>query len=68
MDLDPKQAVLGYKFDVEPKNTIIRLPSNDSVTFNTMLDKIKARIARARSRAVVLEIHDLVSLSSFYTP
>ena len=65
MDLDPKDAVLGYKFEVDPKKSIIRLPSNDLVVFNTMLEKVKSRIARARTRAVVLEIHDLVCFIYF---
>lgn len=59
MDLDPKDAVLGYKFDVDPKKSIIQIPSSDLVAFNTMLDKVKSRIARACTCAVVLEIHDL---------
>lgn len=61
MDLDPKDASLGYKFEVDPKKSIIQLPSNDPTAFNTMLEKAKSRIARARTRAVVLEIYDLVS-------
>jgi hypothetical protein len=65
MDLDPKEAALGYKFEGDAKKSIIRLPSNDSMTFDTMLDKVKSRIARARTRAVILEIHDLVGLSWF---
>lgn len=60
MDLNRKDAVLGYKFDVDPKKSIIQLPSNDLVTFNTMLEKVKSRMARARTRTVILEIHDLV--------
>lgn len=65
MDLDPKDAMLGYKFEVDPKRLIIRLPPNDLVAFNTMLDKVKSRISRARTRSVVLEIHDLVCLGDF---
>ena len=60
MDLNPEEAILGYKFDADAKRTIIRLPQNGSDVFNLMLDKIKSCIARARTRAVVLEIHDLV--------
>lgn len=60
MDLDLKDAVLGYKFKGDSKRSIIRLPSNDLVAFDTMLEKVKSRIACARTRAVVLEIHDLV--------
>lgn len=60
MDLDPKEATLGYKFEVDPKKSIIRLPSNDPTIFDTMLNKTKSRVSRARTRAVVLEIHDLV--------
>jgi hypothetical protein len=66
MDLDPKDAVLGYKFEVDPKKSIIQLPSNDVVAFATMLEKVKSRIARARTRAVVLEIHDLVYVYIFF--
>jgi hypothetical protein len=64
MDLDPKDAALGYKFEVDPKKTIIRLPMNDVTPFNTMLEKAKSRIARARTRAVILEIHNLVCSAS----
>lgn len=60
MDLDPKDAALGYKFDVDPKKSIIRLPMNNTSSFDTMLEKAKSRIARARTRAVIIEIHDLV--------
>ena len=66
MDLDPKEAMLGYKFTVETKTSIVRLPSNGSAIFNVMLEKIKSRIARARTRPVVLEIHNLVCLFTFY--
>lgn len=65
MDLDPKEATLGYKFEPDSKKTIIRLPQDDPDTFNLMLEKIKSRIARARTRAVVLEIHNLVRLIWF---
>ena len=57
MDLDPK---LGYKFEVDPKRSIIQLPSNTTIIFDTMLVKTKAHIARARTHAMVLEIHNLV--------
>lgn len=60
MDLIPEEAILGYKFDVDSKRNIILLPQNGPDVFNSMLDKTKSRIARARTRAVVLEIHDLV--------
>ena len=60
MDLDPKEAILGYKFEVDPKKSIIRLPSDNLTVFNTMLEKTKARIQRARTRAVILQVHDLV--------
>ena len=60
MDLDPMEAVLGYKFETDAKKSIIRLPSDDLAIFDAMLEKVKSRIARARTRAVVLEIHDLV--------
>ena len=65
MDLDLKDAVLGYKFEVDAKKSIIQLPSNNPIAFNTMLEKVKSRIARARTRAVVLEIHDLVCFVCF---
>lgn len=65
MDLDPKEAVLGYKFETDTKNSIVRLPSNDPTTFDTMIEKVRSRIARARTRAVVLEIHDLVCTALF---
>jgi hypothetical protein len=35
MDLDSNDAVLGYKFETDPKKSIIQLPSNDSVAFGT---------------------------------
>ena len=60
MDLNPKDATLGYKFEVDLKRSIIQLPSNTPTVFDTMLVKTKARIARACTRAVVLEIHNLV--------
>ena len=60
MDTDPKDALLGYKFEVDPKRSIVRLASDNSATFNAMLEKTKDRIACARTRAVILEIHDLV--------
>ncbi|KAF9789323.1 hypothetical protein BJ322DRAFT_1018008 [Thelephora terrestris] len=44
-----------------PKKSIIRLPSNNSTAFDTMLKKVKSRITRACTHAVVLEIHNLVS-------
>ena len=68
MDLDPKSTRLGYKFDVEAKKSIIHLPPNDSAAFNSMLEKVKSRIARSRTRAVILEIHNLVRpISPTYT-
>jgi hypothetical protein len=63
MDLDPKDVALGYKFDVDPKNSIVRLPSNDLAAFNKMLEKIKSRIVRTHTRAMILEIHELVCLT-----
>lgn len=63
MDIDPKEAVLGYKFDVDPKKSIIQLPPNDNGAFNAMLEKVKSRLACARTHAVILEIHDLVCFS-----
>ena len=60
MDLNLEEAILGYKFDADAKRTIIHLPQNGSDVFNLMLDKIKSCIAGAQTRAVVLEIHDLV--------
>lgn len=60
MDLDPREAILGYKFESDSKRSIIRLPPNDPDIFDAMLEKIKSRISRARTRAVVLEIHNLV--------
>lgn len=68
MDLDPTEATLGYKFDSEAKNRVIRLPPNDSTVFDVMLDKTKSRIARARTRPVLLEIHNLVCLFLFMYP
>ncbi|KAF9781634.1 hypothetical protein BJ322DRAFT_1023023 [Thelephora terrestris] len=61
MDTNMDDAMLGYKFDSDPKKSIIRLPSNNSTAFDTMLEKVKSRITRARTHAVVLEIHNLVS-------
>ena len=60
MDLNQKDVVLGYKFDVDPKKSIIQLPSNNLVTFNTMLEKVKSCMAHTHTRTVILEIHDLV--------
>jgi hypothetical protein len=60
MDLDPKDAVLGYKFDTDPKKSIIRLPSDGPAAFSTMVEKVRSCIACARSRVVILEIHNLV--------
>ena len=60
MDLDPREATLGYKFDALPKKSITRLSPNDPAAFNAMLEKVKSRIAPARTRAMVLEIHTLV--------
>ena len=60
MQLEPKDAMLGYKFEVDPKKSLIQLPLNNPATFNTMLDKIKSRMARARTRTVFLKIYDLV--------
>ena len=65
MDLDPKDAMLGYKFEADPKKSIIQLPSDNLTTFNMMIEKTKSRITRARTRAVVLEIHDLVRFIRF---
>lgn len=62
MDLNPKDGILGYKFEGDAKKSIIQLPSNDLVAFDSMLEKVKSRIRRARTRAVILEIHDLVCL------
>jgi hypothetical protein len=65
MDLDPKDTMLGYKFEVDAKRSIVQLPLNNPVAFNTMLEKVKSRIARARTHAVVLEIHDLACFICF---
>ena len=65
MDLNPSDATLGYKFDTDPKRSIIQLSSNDSVTFDTMLEKAKSKIAHARSCPVVLKIHNLVCIVCF---
>ena len=64
MDVNTADAVLGYKFETDPKKSIIQLPSNDPVAFDTMLEKAKSRIARARTCAVVLEIHNLVEFTA----
>ena len=69
MDLDPKDAMLGYKFDIEAKKSIIHLRPDDPVAFSSMLEKVKSRIVRSRHRAVILEIHNLVyPISSAYIP
>lgn len=60
MDLSPGDALLGYKLDSDAKRQMIRLPADDPTAFDTMLEKVRSKMARARSRAVVLEIHDLV--------
>src|ERR1700753_3171249 len=39
--------------------------SNDSVTFDTMLEKAKSKIAHAHSCPVVLKIHNLVCIVCF---
>ena len=65
MDLDPKEAILGYKFELDPKSSILQLPQNDPHIFDGMLEKIKSRIARARTCTVVLEIHNLVCFIRF---
>ena len=66
MDLDPRDATLGYKFDTDPKRSMIQLPPNDPVAFDTMLEKTKSKMARARTRSVVLEIHNLVRVLPYW--
>ena len=65
IDLDPKDVALGYKFKVDPKKSIVWLPSNNPVAFNTMVGKVKSHITRACTCAVVLEIHNLVYFIDF---
>lgn len=65
MDIDLKDGMLGYKFESDAKKSIVRLPSNDLAAFNSMLEKAKSRIRRARTRVVILEIYDLVCLVCF---
>ena len=60
MDLNPNKAALGYKFEGDPKMSIIRLPPDDPVIFDTMLEKVKSHTKCAQTHAVILEIHDLV--------
>ena len=60
MDLDPKEVILGYKFELDPKKNMIQLPQNAPDVFDTMLKKTKSHIAHARTHTVVLEIHNLV--------
>lgn len=67
MDLNPKDAVLGYKFEVNPKKSIVQLPSNKPTSFNTILEKVKSHMGHACTRAVILEIHNLVIFMLFVT-
>ena len=60
MDLNPNKAALGYKFEGDPKTSIIQLPPNDPAIFDTMLEKVKSCTKCAQTHAVILEIHDLV--------
>ena len=60
MDLNPNKAALGYKFEGDPKTSIIWLPPDDPAIFDTMLEKVKSHTKHAQTRAVILEIHDLV--------
>ena len=60
MDLDPREVTLGYKFESDPKKNMIQLPQDDPDIFDAMLEKIKDCISHARTRAVVLEIYNLV--------
>ena len=62
MDVDPRTARIGYKFEVDPKRSIREIPPGNTTGYNAMLDKVKDRIARARTRQVILEIHNLVRL------
>jgi len=62
MDLDPKVAKIGYKFEVDPKRSIIEIRADNTAGYDVMLEKIKDRIARACTRQVILEIHNLVQL------
>ena len=47
MDLDPKDGILGYKFEGDAKKSIVQLPSNDPVAFDSMLEKVKSVRATA---------------------
>ena len=37
MDIEPNEAMPGYKFNADPKNSIIQLPSDNLVTFKLSL-------------------------------
>ena len=60
MDLNPNEAALGYKFEGDPKTSIIWLPPDDPAIFDTMLEKVKSRTKCAWTCAVILEIYNLV--------
>jgi hypothetical protein len=60
MDLDTKEARIGYKFHTDRVKDVPRELGNES-EYLAMMQEMRRRILSARTRNPVLFIHNLVS-------